>query len=186
MEEGLILISQLNDFVFCPASIYFHKLYEGQDPRLYQTTDQVNGKLSHLSVDEGRYSTKKSVLTGKDVFSEQYGLIGKIDIFHEEQGLLVERKRKIVKIYDGYVFQLYAQCLALREMGYVVKALRFHSLADNKTYPIALPEDDPERFRAFEETVAKMRFFEISSFIPESEEKCRHCIYSPACDICLV
>ena len=25
--EDLIIISNLNDFIFCPASIYFHKLY---------------------------------------------------------------------------------------------------------------------------------------------------------------
>ena len=29
--EDLILISNLNDFIFCPVSIYFHKLYGNQD-----------------------------------------------------------------------------------------------------------------------------------------------------------
>lgn len=29
MTEDLIKLSQLNDFIFCPASIYFHNLYIG-------------------------------------------------------------------------------------------------------------------------------------------------------------
>lgn len=31
MEDSTILISQLNDFIFCPASIYFHNLYGDRD-----------------------------------------------------------------------------------------------------------------------------------------------------------
>ena len=30
-----ILITQLNDFIFCPASVYFHKLYGSQDNLTY-------------------------------------------------------------------------------------------------------------------------------------------------------
>lgn len=55
-------ITQLNDFVFCPASIYFHNLYGNEETRLYQRTDQVAGKASHSSVDEGTYSTRKNIL----------------------------------------------------------------------------------------------------------------------------
>lgn len=29
--DDLIIISNLNDFIFCPASIYFHKLYGSMD-----------------------------------------------------------------------------------------------------------------------------------------------------------
>ena len=42
MEET-ILISYLNDFIFCPISIYFHKLYGGLKKELYQTTYQTEG-----------------------------------------------------------------------------------------------------------------------------------------------
>ena len=31
--ENPIIISNLNDFIFCPASIYFHNIYGQQDSR---------------------------------------------------------------------------------------------------------------------------------------------------------
>lgn len=34
--EDYIKITQLNDFIFCPVSIYFHNLYEDSEPMLYQ------------------------------------------------------------------------------------------------------------------------------------------------------
>ena len=33
--------------IFCPASIYFHKLYGGQDNLTYQTEAQINGTNAH-------------------------------------------------------------------------------------------------------------------------------------------
>ena len=42
MEET-ILISYLNDFIFCPVSIYFHKLYGAMDKTLYQSSFQIDG-----------------------------------------------------------------------------------------------------------------------------------------------
>ena len=47
MEDDIILISNLNDFIFCPASIYFHKLYGGQDNLTSQTAAQMNGTNAH-------------------------------------------------------------------------------------------------------------------------------------------
>lgn len=35
--DDAIIISNLNDFIFCPASIYFHKLYGSEDKLMYQT-----------------------------------------------------------------------------------------------------------------------------------------------------
>ena len=52
---------------------------------------------------------------------------------------LIERKKKITTIYDGYVFQLYAQYYCLIEMGYLVEKIQFYSFDSNKTYPIKLP-----------------------------------------------
>lgn len=33
--DDIIIISNLNDFIFCLASIYFHKLYGSQDNLTY-------------------------------------------------------------------------------------------------------------------------------------------------------
>lgn len=35
----------LNDFVFCPVSIYFHSLYLGVERNLYQGKSQINGSV---------------------------------------------------------------------------------------------------------------------------------------------
>lgn len=67
-----------------------------------------------------------------DVYSEKYGVIGKIDMYDENKKLLVERKKHVNKIYDGYVFQLYAQYFAMLEMGYTISSLEIRSLDDNK------------------------------------------------------
>ena len=77
-----------------------------------------------------------------DVYSEKYGVIGKIDMYDENKKLLVERKKHVNKIYDGYVFQLYAQYFAMLEMGYTISSLEIRSLDDNKKYKIALPNQD--------------------------------------------
>lgn len=177
-----ILITQLNDFIFCPASIYFHMLYGETDRISYQSKSQINGTAAHQTVDHATYTTKKSMLMGIDVYCEEYGLLGKIDMFDVEKGLLIERKRQIKNIYDGYYFQVYAQCLALREMGYEVKKIRLHSMIDNKNYDISLPEENEEMFQKFKDTIEKMHEFRLEEFVQTCPEKCRNCIYEPACD----
>ena len=99
-----------------------------------------------------------------------------------EKGLLTERKKHIDTIYDGYVFQLYAQCLCLREMGYTVKSMRFYSSDNNKVYPVLLPEENAEMFEKFKSTNVAMQSFSPSNYEPQSPEKCHHCIYNDFCD----
>lgn len=180
--DDAILITELNDFIFCPASIYFHRLYGSMDKLMYQSEDQLNGSAAHMSIDQGKYSTKAEVLMGTDVYSERFNLIGKIDIFDTKKGVLRERKKKIKVIYDGYIFQIYAQYFALVEMGYDVKHLELYSIDDNKTYPVTLPDQDKETFRRFVDTIDAMKTFHMDSFHQKNMEKCRRCIYEPACD----
>ncbi len=173
----------LNDFIFCPASIYFHNLYEERDRIAYQETSQINGTGAHESIDTGAYSTRKEILCGFEVYCSRYGLIGKTDIFDRAAGRLIERKKKIKTVYDGYIFQLYGQCFALREMGFDVRNLALHSLDDNRTYPVPLPEDDSAMLMKFEKLMADMRSFEIDGFVQTNVEKCRRCIYEPLCSV---
>lgn len=180
--ELYLKITYLNDFIFCPLSIYYHQLYGDLAERLYYSDAQLDGKVAHSAVDEKRYSTHKNILQGIDVYSDEYKLCGKIDIFDTEKGLLTERKKHIETIYDGYLFQLYAQCLCLREMGYEVKQIRFYSSDDNKVYPQKLPEENLEMFEKFKATNAKMQDFDVNSYEPQTEEKCRNCIYNDFCD----
>lgn len=181
MEDD-ILITWLNDFIFCPVSIYFHMLYGETDRMSYQSQSQINGTAAHVAVDTGSYSTKKSILKGIDVYCEQYGLTGKIDLFDTEKGILTERKRSVKTLYDGYFFQVYAQCLALREAGYDVKKIRIYSILDNKNHEIPLPENNPEMFQKFIDTIDAMHSFRLEDYVQTCSEKCKNCIYEPACD----
>lgn len=157
-------------------------LYGYTDNLMMQRPAQINGSASHAAVDAGKYTTRKNILQSVSVYSEKYNLIGKIDIFDLSKGELIERKRKITTIYDGYVFQLYAQYFALTEMGYQVKKLFFYSMTDNKKYEVLKPESNPEMLEKFEETISNMTKFEIDNFIQTNPKKCRNCIYEPACD----
>lgn len=182
MMDDAILISQLNDFVFCPISIYFHKLYGNMDKMIYQDTYQLNGSAAHRSVDFGKYSTSKNILQGIDVYSDKYNLVGKIDLFDISKGVLRERKKHVRQIYDGYIFQLYAQYFALVEMGYNVKKIMLYSMDDNKSYNIELPHENNDMLIKFESIIYEMRHFEMDKFQQNNFSKCKNCIYEPSCD----
>ncbi len=179
-----IKISTLNDFLFCPKSIYFHELYWKFDTANYHDLPQQKGKLAHQSIDSKKYSTSKNVLQWLEVFSQKYGLIGKIDIYDLETKTLIERKRFIKKIYLGYKYQLWAQYLCMIEIWYEIKHLKFYSMKDNKSYPINLPTvQDIEKFEQFLE---KYRKFDPSKRKPTNPAKCKRCIYNRLCDVSLV
>lgn len=181
--ESYIPISFLNDFIFCPRSIYFHQLYGNIRTELYHQTPQVAGKAAHASIEEKRYSTRQNVLQGTEIYCAQYNLCGKIDLFDCDTGKLTERKKEIKAIYDGYVFQVYAQYFALTEMGYTVKSIVFYDLTHNKTYPVKLPAEDAEMLSRFESIVQQLASFDLNdrSFVA-NPNKCAQCIYHNLCD----
>ncbi len=181
--EPYIPISFLNDFIFCPRSIYYHRLYSTFDSAVYHRKPQIAGKAAHRSIEKGRYSTRKDLLRGLAIYSERYRLCGKIDLFNVKKGCLTERKRQIRKIYDGYIFQVYAQYYGLTEMGYEVKKITLYDLCNNKTYLVKLPSEDIQMHRKFENVIAEINKFELDdpAFVP-NHKKCRYCIYMQLCD----
>lgn len=180
MMEEYIQISKINDFLFCPRSLYFHSLYESFSTATYHASPQTRGRLNHETIDTGRYASEKYILQGLEVYSERYGLVGKIDLYEKETKTLIERKTKIQVVYLGYRFQLYAQYFALTEMSYPVERLVLRSLEDNKRYNIPLPTGDA--LKEFENTLEKMRIFDIREApLEENLKKCTHCIYQSLC-----
>ncbi len=184
--EPCITLSFLNDFIFCPRSIYFHQLYRGFNDSLYKQAPQYKGKAAHESIDNKAYTTTVSVLQDKEIFCEKYNICGKIDVFDTKNGRLTERKREVKTIYDGYVFQVYAQCFGLREMGYDVKEIVIHDLIHNKNHNIPLPEDNPEMLQKFERLISAINSFDLETtpFEPQLA-KCQNCIYNQLCDTSL-
>ena len=181
MEETII-ISYLNDFIFCPVSIYFHKLYGNRDKLLYQSEYQLNGTEAHKTIDQGTYTTSNDILQGIEVYSEKYNIIGKIDMYDKHKKILKKKKKHIEIIYDGYIFQLYAQYFAMKEIGFDVEEIRLYSIDTNKVYKVELPEKDREMFKKFEELIYNIRNFDIHAFVQNNKSKCKKCIYEDACD----
>lgn len=180
MEETLSM-TNINDFLFCPRSLYYGNIFRrslGQDG--YQQTPQKTGLAAHETIDGGTYSTRKDVLTGVMVYCEKYGLLGRIDIYDVRKRTLTERKYSVSAVWEGFRMQLYAQCFALKEMGYEVAALRIHSQKDNMTYTVPLPtQDDVIRF---EEILEQMRSFNMEVPTEFNANKCAKCIYRTLCD----
>ncbi|MFQ5492702.1 MAG: type V CRISPR-associated protein Cas4 [Candidatus Dojkabacteria bacterium] len=178
--DSYIQITKLNDFGFCPHSIYLHSVYESFSDKTYKDVPQTRGKIHHENIDRSEYSSLKKYLQGLAVYSNRLGIAGKIDIFDQETGTLIERKYKIKEVYEGYVLQLYAQAICLEEMGYTVRSIKLHSLSDNKKYSIPLPAK--EGFKRLQHVV-KM----VSTYNPEDgpsdiqASKCSNCIYSQLC-----
>lgn len=181
MSENPIAISNINDFIFCPVSIYFHALDLDTEKLMYQCEDQLNGSAAHEKTDNGEYSDRTDILQAVSVYCEEYSLFGKIDVFDVKNGVLTERKRSIKTVYDGYVFQLYAQYFALIEMGYNVNEIKLYSMQDNKTYKIPLPNEDKEMFFKFKNTIKQMKSFAFENFEQKNAEKCKRCIYEEMC-----
>jgi CRISPR-associated exonuclease Cas4 len=181
--ESYITLSNLNDFIFCPRSIYFHQLYSNFNDALYKQKPQVAGAEAHTAIDAKTYSTKVNILMGIEVYSQQYNIVGKIDVFDSNTGTLTERKRSIKTIYDGYVFQVYAQYFAMQEMGYTVHKIVIHDLVHNKNYPIPLPVNDKVMFEKFETLIQHITNYNLNddAFVPNLK-KCTNCIYNQLCD----
>lgn len=178
--QDFIRISQINDFIFCPFSIYLHGIYENFSEKTYHSSYQTRGKIKHESVDERKYSTSKNILQGTEIYSEKYRLTGKIDTFDAGKGKLVERKNKISMIYNGYRYQIWAQYFCLTEMGYEIKEIELYSITDNKSYPLPLP--DQNATEEFEAVLTEIRNFNPRTPLAKNQQKCEKCIYNNLCN----
>ncbi len=180
--ENLLTITQLNDFIFCPRSLYYNGIFKNNtDTEFYHQKPQQIGLVAHEAIDNARYSTRKDVLMGIMVYCEKYHLIGRIDTFEILTGILTERKYSISTIYDGFKFQLYAQYFALTEMGYIVNKMRLYSKKDNMIYPIDLPREKDIYY--FEEVLKQMRQWNPElPFKEPNTNKCKKCIYNTLCE----
>jgi len=178
--ESYIQISKINDFIFCPKSIYLHGIYDSFNEKTYHGSEQNVGKLNHKNIDDKSYSTAKKFLQGIEIYSEKYNICGKIDIYDSETKSLIERKTRIQKIYDGYKYQLYAQYFCMTEMGFEIKKLFLHSLKDNKRYEIFPP--DKEETEKFEQIINKINKFNLfKDEFSVNRAKCEKCVYNNLC-----
>lgn len=176
-----ISLSTLNDFIFCPYSIYLHNVYMETDEMFYHATPQTRGKAAHTPVDNKTGSNRKDDVLALPVYSERYGLMGKIDLYKRKEKKLIERKYRLKQIFQGQIYQLWAQMLCLREMGHEVESLAFYEISTNKAIPVALPTEG--ELREFEAFLQYFRSFNPAETVfSVNPNKCRHCIYCNLCD----
>lgn len=179
--ENYIKLSTLNDFIFCPKSIYYHNLYDNYEKKLYQNEVQIAWSIAHETVDNQTYSTSKNVLQWLSVYNENYKIAWKIDQFFIQEWKLVERKNKIEKIYIWYKYQLWWQMFCLEEMWYDIRELYFYSIKDNKMYKIYKP--NTKELIKFENMLEKYKKFDLlQKNFNQNTQKCLKCIYRELCD----
>lgn len=180
MEEDYISISSLNDFIFCPYSIYLHNVYMESDDSMFHAAPQTTGKIAHKSIDKKSASNRADELVSLPVYSERYRLMGKIDIYNKKSKKLIERKYKLKQIFQGQIYQLWAQMFCLREMGYEVNSLAFYEISTNKMIPVDLPTGDETK--AFSHFIYMFQNYNPADDFSVNPNKCRHCIYCNLCD----
>ena len=71
ISEQPLAISQLNDFIFCPVSIFFHPL-ETEENIMVHDSFQLNGTDAHKHSDSATYSTKNKWLKQFDQTDSVY------------------------------------------------------------------------------------------------------------------
>ena len=114
------------------------------------------------------------------VMSEELGVMGKIDVFRKKEKKLIERKYQLKHIYQGQVYQLWAQYFCMVEMGYEVREIAFYEISTNKTIPISLPTDS-EKLELMSFIRSFREYDPVRPFVA-NPNKCHHCIYCNLCD----
>lgn len=76
--DDLIAISTLNDFIFCPYSIYLHNVYMDMDKDAYHATPQTRGRNAHAAVDNKTATTNNNIIESLPVISNELGVYGNL------------------------------------------------------------------------------------------------------------
>ena len=178
--ETFMPITYLNDFVFCPYSLYLHRVFDENEEVVYSAMPQQKGKSVHGHVDSRPPKSKGGVLKGIYVISTKLGVYGKIDTFYTENGKLIESKYSIKTLYQGYYYQLWAQYFAMVEMGYQVNEMAFFSIRDRKSFPVKLPEK--KEYVELKDHIKEIIQYDFEAKLQVNPAKCTHCIYAALCD----
>ena len=176
-----IPLSTLNDYIFCPYSIYLHSVYMESDEDLFKAKPQIEGTIVHQATDRKTSSTRKEDIMSLPVFSDEFGISGKIDVFKQDKHLLIERKNNLKQIFRGQIYQLWGQYFCMTEMGYDVRKLAFYEISTNKMIAVELPGESGRK--ELMEFIERFKNYNpLHSYIKTNPNKCAHCIYCNLCD----
>lgn len=176
-----IPLSLLNDYIFCPYSIYLHSVYMETDDDVFKAPPQVKGSIAHHGVDAKKGSTRAADLFSLSVFSDELGISGKIDLLKQDRKTLIERKNNLKHIFRGQLYQLWGQYFCLKEMGFDVERLAFYEISTNKIIDVPLP-GDVEKLELIDFVERFKKYVPGTTPINTNPNKCAHCIYCNLCD----
>jgi CRISPR-associated exonuclease Cas4 len=174
-EAEPVLISALNEYVFCPRRCAL-KMIEGH----WGDNEHTSlGSLLHDHADEPGYETDAGVtlLRALPLFSKRYGLSGKADIVELRNGVPapVEYKKGRRRKWDNDDVQLCAQAFCLEEMFSVTVPRGFIYHAGSKRRREVIFD---ERLRAeTEQSIEAVRTLLAKGEVPPA-------VLLPRCDGC--
>lgn len=175
--ENFLTITTLNDFVFCPYSIYLHEVYNPNKEEVYHGKDQSKGKRLHYFIENNQ---EVKDFKHAYVISTDLKIYGKIDDYNCLQKELIEYKSKASTVYKGYYYQIWAQYYCLKEMGIQVNKLAFYDFS--KGSKISLPLPTHYNLLELKNHIIKVQNFDFTSEIKINPNKCNRCVYKNLCE----
>jgi len=149
------------------------------DSDVYYAIPQIIGKNAHKTVDEKK-ATQAYLIESLPIISHEMGLTGKIDVYNKNNATLIERKYNLKQIFQGQIYQLWAQFFCMTEMGYTINHLRFYEISTHKTTEIPIPTTaDKAKFTLF---LSNFRNYNPRKTFEPNPNKCLRCIYCNLCD----
>lgn len=180
MPDNFINITALNDFLFCPYSIYLHNAFMDMDGDVFVAAPQVKGKAAHKEIDSRTFSMSENDVQSLKVYSNELGLMGVIDLYRKDEKHLVELKTRVGdSLFLGQKAQLWAQYYCLSEMGYKVERISVYEKSTGIFHDVKIPDNDDKQ--VLTDLIRKFREFDFSQKIEINTKKCTHCIY---CNLC--
>ena len=179
--ESEVLISALNDYIFCDRRCAL-KYVEGMRGHNEHTTI---GSLLHEHADEPGYETDGEVtlLRGLPLFSARYGLAGKADLVEVRCGrpTPVEYKKGKRRPFENDDIQLCAQGLCLEEMFSVEVPAGFIYHAASKRRRSVLFNESLRSETI--ETIKAVRKMIALNHVPPAvlKPRCNGCSLRPVC-----
>lgn len=175
--EHYLAITKLNDFVFCPYSIYLHEIYNQSKEETYHSKYQSRGRRLHDFIES---NTDEHDWKHAFVFSEKLRIYGKIDEYNIQEKELIEYKSTVAIAFRGYYYQIWSQYLCLKEMGVEVSKLAFYDFRQELKIPISLPTK--AQIEELKNHIKKVQRFNFDAEIHINPNKCMKCIYRNLCD----
>lgn len=163
MIRGLVNVSDLNQYLYCPRRLYYLMFFK---------TQEINVHLADGREMHARQSRRGGWYREVYLRSERLGLHGRIDLIDMQNGAMpVERKRGHA-YYENDLVQLAAYAMLLEEyLGEPVLLGYLYLYGTNERHPI----DITERLRQkVTDTVADIRAMQIDSapMFCENPRKC--------------